>query len=44
MRFQKYDVVKHFKHETLNEEQKNQNIYLYQILAFPVRHTETDKE
>ena len=44
MRFKKYDVVKHFKHETLTDDQKKQNIYLYQILAFPVRHTETGED
>ena len=44
MRFQKYDIVKHFKHETLTDKQKEQNIYLYQILDFPVRHTETGED
>ena len=29
MRFQKYDIVKHFKYETLTDEQKEKNIYLY---------------
>lgn len=29
MRFKQYDVVKHFKYETLTNEQKKQNIYLY---------------
>ena len=44
MRFQKYDIIKHFKYETLTDEQKEKNIYLYQILAFPVKHTETGEE
>ena len=44
MRFKQYDIVKHFKYETLTDEQKKQNIYLYQILAFPVKHTETGEE
>lgn len=44
MRFKQYDIVKHFKYETLTDEQKKQNIYLYQILAFPVKHTETREE
>lgn len=35
MRFKQYDIVQHFKYETLTDEQKKQNIYLYQILAFP---------
>ena len=37
-------IIKHFKHETLTEEQKQDNLYLYQILAINVTHTETGEK
>ncbi len=42
MRIHKGDVVKHFKRETLTEEQvkNNSESYLYKVLDF-ARHTET---
>ena len=40
MRIHKGDLVKHFKWETLKEEQRNSNIYIYQVIDF-ARHTET---
>ena len=42
MRIHKGDVVKHFKRETLTEEQvkNNSELYLYKVLDF-ARHTET---
>jgi len=36
--------IKHFKYETLTEEQKQDNLYLYQILAINVTHTETGEK
>ena len=40
MRVHKGDFVKHFKWETLTEEQKHSSIYKYQVLDF-AKHTET---
>ncbi len=37
------DVVRHFKYETLSEEEKRENKYTYVIRAF-ARHTETEEE
>ncbi len=34
------DVVRHFKRETLDEEDRLRNIYLYKIIGF-AEHTET---
>ena len=34
MRVHKGDFVKHFKWETLTEEQKHSSIYKYQVLDF----------
>ena len=39
-KFEINDVVKHFKRETLTEEEKQTNEYLYIIRAF-AQHTET---
>ena len=41
MRIKKYDVVRHFKFETLTETEKLKNVYTYQILNTDVLHTET---
>ena len=45
MRFKKGDIVKHFKRETISEEEleKKTNIYLYEIIG-TARHTETNEE
>lgn len=37
-------IVKHFKYETLTKEQKEDNLYLYEILAINVIHTETNEK
>lgn len=37
------DIVKHFKYETLSEERRLQNIYVYKILHF-AKHTETKEK
>lgn len=37
------DIVQHFKRETLSEEDKQKNMYLYKILAV-AKHTETGEE
>lgn len=37
------DKVKHFKYETLTEEQKNNGVYTYQILAIAT-HTENKEK
>ena len=34
------DIVRHFKRETLSEEDKEKNIYLYKIVGL-AKHTET---
>ena len=34
------DIVRHFKRETLSEEDKERNIYLYKIVGL-AKHTET---
>lgn len=39
-RFKIGDVVRHFKHETLTDEERKQNKYIYQIRGF-AQHTET---
>lgn len=43
--FNKGDVVKHFKRETMSEEQlkKEPNLYLYEIIGI-ARHTENKEE
>lgn len=43
-KFKKYDIVRHFKYETLNDEQKKANIYVYQIINPSVSHTETGEK
>ena len=40
MRIHKGDIVKHFKWETLTEEQQKMSFYKYQVLDF-ANHTET---
>ena len=40
MRIHKGDFVRHFKWETLKEEQRNSNFYIYQVIDF-AKHTET---
>lgn len=37
------DIVKHFKWETLSEEEKKQNKYIYRIVDF-AEHTETGEK
>lgn len=37
-------IVRHFKYETLTEKQKQDNLYLYQLLAINVMHTETKEK
>lgn len=37
------DIVKHFKYETLSEDKRNNNIYLYRILT-TAQHTETGEK
>ena len=39
----KGDIVRHFKYETLTEEEKRQNIYTYRILEIAY-HTETKEK
>ena len=43
--FNKGDIVKHFKRETISEEQlkKEPNLYLYEIIGI-ARHTENKEE
>lgn len=45
MRFKPGDIVKHFKRETISDEElkDNPNIYLYEIIGTS-RHTETKEE
>lgn len=40
------DIVKHFKRETLTEEQlkKNPTMYMYSIISMNAKHTETGEE
>ena len=42
-RFMPGDIVCHFKRETLSEDEKAQNIYLYEIVGTAV-HSETREE
>lgn len=42
-RFSVGDIVKHFKRETLSDEEKQKNKYLYQIRGFAT-HTETGEK
>lgn len=37
------DIVRHFKYETLSEEEKKQNKYIYRIVGF-AEHTETGEK
>lgn len=37
------DIVQHFKRETLSEEERQQNKYLYQVIGF-AEHTETHEQ
>ena len=37
------DIVRHFKYETLSEQEKSENKYTYVIREF-ARHTETEEE
>ena len=43
VRFKPGDIVSHFKRETLSEEEKAKNIYLYEIVGLAV-HSETREE
>ena len=43
MRFKSGDIVSHFKRETLSEEDKKNNVYLYEIVGVAV-HSETREE
>ena len=43
IRFRPGDIVCHFKRETLSEEEKAQNIYLYEIIGTAV-HSETRED
>lgn len=36
-----FDIVKHFKYETLTEEQKKAGLYTYRIVSLDAVHTET---
>lgn len=42
-RLHRGDIVKHFKYETLTDEEKKQNKYLYRILEIAY-HTETEEK
>ena len=42
-RFSPGDIVCHFKRETLSAEEKNKNVYMYEIIGVAV-HTETREE
>lgn len=42
-RLREGDIVRHFKRETLSEEDLNRNIYLYKIIGF-AEHTETGEK
>nr|WP_303243969.1 DUF1653 domain-containing protein [uncultured Cellulosilyticum sp.] len=41
--FRTGDIVRHFKWETLNEEEKKQNKYLYKVVCM-AEHTETGEK
>lgn len=43
MRFEKDDIVRHFKYETLTDEEKQANKYMYRIIG-PAIHSETREE
>ena len=43
MRFEKDDIVRHFKYETLTDEEKRENKYMYRIIG-PAIHSETREE
>lgn len=36
-----YDIVKHFKYETLTKEQQKAGLYTYRIVSLDAVHTET---
>lgn len=36
-----FDIIKHFKYETLTEKQKADRLYTYQVLSIDAMHTET---
>lgn len=36
-----FDIVKHFKYETLTEKQKKAGLYTYRIVSLDTVHTET---
>lgn len=42
-KFKSGDVVKHFKYETLTEEEKKAKKYLYKIVFTNCMHTETEE-
>lgn len=42
-KFRKYDIVRHFKYETLSESDKQSGLYIYQILEPIAIHTETNE-
>lgn len=42
--FKKYDIIKHFKNETLTDEMQKNHVYIYQILMTSVFDTETDEK
>ena len=43
MRFEKDDIVRHFKYETLTDEEKMENKYMYRIIGQAI-HSETREE
>ncbi len=43
LRFKPGDIVQHFKRETLNEEDRARNVFLYEIIGLAV-HSETREE
>lgn len=43
LRFKPGDIVQHFKRETLSEEDRARNVYLYEIIGLAV-HSETREE
>ena len=42
-KFRKYDIVRHFKYETLSESDQKSGLYMYQILEPIAVHTETNE-
>ena len=42
-RLREGDIVRHFKRETLSEEDLNRNIFLYKVIGF-AEHTETGEK